>query len=315
MDERTRAPDERSRDGTGGAVALPVRKAVIPAAGRGTRFLPFTKAVPKELAPLVTTPAIELVVDEAAANGITDVLLVVSKEKGAIADYFAPAPDLEAALDAKGDTAGLASVQHPSSVATMHYVDQDEPRGLGHAIGCAAEFAAGEPVAVLLPDDLIDDRDALLATMLDVYAEHGGVVLGLIDVPREDISKYGCVVPAPGADVRAPVVPLADLVEKPPADQAPSTLAIIGRYVLPAEIFAAITTTDTGRGGEIQITDAIKQLSHAGVPVHGVVFGGRRYDTGDRLEYLKAVVQFGVRHPAVGADFRAWLREYSQTAD
>jgi UTP--glucose-1-phosphate uridylyltransferase len=296
-------------------VATRVRKALIPAAGRGTRFLPFTKAVPKELAPLVTTPAIELVVDEAAANGITDVLLVVSKDKAAIGEYFAPAAELENALEAKGDDIGLAAVRHPCEVATMHYVHQDEPRGLGHAVGCGEDFAAGEAIAVLLPDDLIDDRDPLLASMLEVHEKYGGVVLGLIDVPREDISKYGCVVPAPDADVSADVVPLVDLVEKPPADEAPSTLAIIGRYVLPAEIFPAIAATGQGTGGEIQVTDAIKRLCHDGVPVHGVVFRGRRYDTGDRLEYVKAVVQLAARHPAIGADFRAWLREYVDNAD
>jgi UTP--glucose-1-phosphate uridylyltransferase len=293
-------------------MATRVRKALIPAAGRGTRFLPMTKAVPKELAPIVTTPAVELVVDEAATNGITDVLFVVSKDKAAIADYFAPSPELEAALEAKGDSAGLASVRRASSLARTHYVDQDEPLGLGHAVGCGEDFAAGDAIAVLLPDDVIDDRDPLLATMLDVHAEHGGVVLGLIDVPREDIRKYGCAVPAEAGTTGDRVVPIADLVEKPAPDEAPSTLAIIGRYVLPPEIFPAIRTTPRGSGGEIQVTDAIRQLCRDGVPVHGVVFGGRRYDTGDRLEYVKAVVELAARHPGIGADFTAWLREYVQ---
>ena len=296
-------------------MATPVRKALIPAAGRGTRFLPLTKTVPKELAPIVTTPAIELVVDEAASNGITDVLLVVSKDKGAIADYFEPHHELETALEAKGDTSGLASIRRPETLARMHFTNQDEPRGLGHAVGCGAQFAAGEPIAVLLPDDIIDDRDALLATMLDVYAQYGGVVLGLIDVPREEISKYGCVVPAADADLAADVVPLVDLVEKPSPDEAPSTLAIIGRYVLPPEIFPAIEATGRGSGGEIQVTDAIRRLCLDGVPVHGVVFRARRYDTGDRLGYVKAVVELAARHPAIGADFSTWLREYVQKAD
>ena len=155
-----------------------VTKALIPAAGRGTRFLPLTKAVPKELAPLVTTPALELVVAEAAGVGVTDVLLVVNPEKSAIRTYFSPHPDLEAALEKKGDTAALDSVTRPEKLARTHYTDQDDPRGLGHAVGCGEQFAAGEPLAVLLPDDLVDDRDALLGPMLDVYAEHGGVVLG-----------------------------------------------------------------------------------------------------------------------------------------
>jgi len=287
-----------------------VRKALIPAAGRGTRFLPVTKAVPKELAPIVATPTLEYVVAEAAGVGITDVLLVVNPDKRAIADYFAANPDLEKALETKGDEDGLASVRRPQELATIHYVDQDEPNGLGHAVGCGEQFAAGEPIAVLLPDDLVDDRDALLGPMLDVYAEHGGVVVALLDVGREEIRKYGCAVPAEGADPTADVVALADMVEKPDPAEAPSTLAIIGRYVLPPEIFAAIHNTARGAGNEIQLTDAMRDLGRAGTPVHGVVFRGRRYDTGDRLEYVKAIVQLAVRHPAIGTDFRAWLREY-----
>ena len=287
-----------------------VTKALIPAAGRGTRFLPLTKAVPKELAPLVTTPALELVVGEAAGVGITDVLLVVNPEKAAIRAYFSPHPELEEALENKGDEAALDSVRRPERLARTHYTNQDDPRGLGHAVGCGEDFAAGEPLAVLLPDDLVDDRDELLGPMLDVYAEHGGVVLALLDVPRQEIRKYGCVVPADGSDPSADVVAIQDLVEKPDPDQAPSTLAIIGRYVLPPEIFEALRETDPGSGGEIQLTDAMKVLCRAGTPVHGVVFRGRRYDTGDRLDYVKAVVQLAVRHPEIGNEFRAWLGEY-----
>ena len=287
-----------------------VHKALIPAAGRGTRFLPLTKSVPKELAPIVTTPTLELVVGEAAAVGVTDVLLVVSPGKPAIAEYFAPNPELESALDAKGDTVGLALIRRPSELATFEFVEQENPRGLGDAVAHGEDFAAGEPLAVLLPDDLVDERDALLGPMLDVYAEHGGIVLGLLDVGPVEISKYGCVVPAEGADVTADVVALADLVEKPKPEDAPSTLAIIGRYVLPPEIFAALRDTTPGSGGEIQLTDAMRALCHAGTPVHGVVFRGRRYDTGDRFEYVKAVVQLATRHPDIGSDFRAWLREY-----
>lgn len=287
-----------------------VRKALIPAAGRGTRFLPLTKSVPKELAPIVSTPTLELVVAEAASVGVTDVLLVVSPGKAAINAYFSPDEELEAALAAKGKDAELASIRRPEALARISYVDQLDPRGLGDAIGHGEEFAAGEPIAVLLPDDLVDDRDPLLGPMLDVYAEHGGVVLGLLDVGPVEISKYGCVAPAPGTDPDATVVPLVDLVEKPAAGDAPSTLAIIGRYVLPPQIFDALRDVTPGALGEIQITDAIRALCAAGVPTHGVVFRGRRYDTGDRLEYVKAVVQLAVRHPAIGADFRAWLREY-----
>jgi UTP--glucose-1-phosphate uridylyltransferase len=292
-----------------------VRKALIPAAGRGTRFLPYTKAAPKELAPLVSTPTIEFAVAEAAGVGLADVLLVLSEGKAAIADYFRPNVELEAALEAKGDERALAAVRRPDRLASLHYVEQKEPRGLGDAVAHGEEFAAGEPIAVLLPDDLIDERDTLLATMLDVYDEHGGIVVGLLDVGPAEISKYGAVVPAAGAEQDADVVPIVDLVEKPKREEAPSTLAIIARYVLPPEIFAALRGTAPGAGNEIQLTDAMRSLCRAGTPTHGVVFRGRRYDTGDRLEYVKAVVRLAVRHPDIGSDFRAWLGEYDPGAD
>lgn len=286
------------------------RKALIPAAGRGTRSLPLTKSVPKELLPIVSTPALEFVVAEASENGLSDVLLVLGEGKGAIAHYFAPDRELETALEAKGDKAGLASIQRPVELARIHHVEQLEPRGLGDAVAHGEQFADGESFAVLLPDDLIDDRDELLGTMLDVHAKHGGIVIALIDVPRADISKYGVITPADGADLASGVIRVADLVEKPEPRDAPSTLAVIGRYVLPPVIFDALRATKPGAGGEIQLTDAMRRLARDGVPVHGVVFGGRRYDTGNRLEYVKAVVQLAVRHPEIGSDFSAWLREY-----
>lgn len=287
-----------------------VTKALIPAAGRGTRFLPFTKTVPKELAPLVSTPALEFVVAEASAHGVSDVLLVVSSEKTAIGDYFRSHDELEATLEAKDDKESLALVRRASELASIHEVEQGQPRGLGDAVSYGEEFAAGEPIAVLLPDDLIDDRDHLLGKMIDVFEEHGGIVLGLIDVGLKNISRYGAVTLVEGSTEADEVVAIGDLVEKPAADDAPSTLAIIGRYVVPPEIFDALRTTQEGAGGEIQLTDAMKALADRGVPVHGVVFRGRRYDTGDRLEYVKAVVQLAVRHPEIGDEFSEWLREY-----
>ena len=288
----------------------PVRKALVPAAGRGTRFLPLTKSVPKELAPLVTTPALEFVVAEAAEHGVRDVLLVIGPGKTAITDYFRSDDELEATLEAKGDKAGLESIRRAPELATVHEVEQPQPKGLGDAVAQGEVFAAGEPIAVLLPDDVIDDRDHLLGAMIDVFAEHGGIVLGLIDVGPENISRYGAVSLVRGGNLADGVVAIDDLVEKPPADEAPSTLAIIGRYVLPPEIFAALRTTQAGSGGEIQLTDAMRTLAQTGTPVHGVVFDGRRYDTGNRLEYVKAVVQFAVRHPEIGDEFALWLRDY-----
>jgi UTP--glucose-1-phosphate uridylyltransferase len=285
-----------------------VSRALIPAAGRGTRMLPLTKAVPKELAPIVSTPALEYVVSEAAENGITDVLIVLSKEKEALAAYFSPHEELEGTLERKGDLVTLEQVRRGAGLATFHYTEQPSPRGLGDAIAQGEQFAGGEALAVLLPDDVIDDRDALLGPMIDAYKQFGGVVLGLIDVPRQDISRYGSVRLAEDASSGETLVEIADLVEKPPAET--STLAIIGRYVLPPEIFEALRRTEPGAGGEIQITDAIQILARDGVPIHGVVFGGRRYDTGNRLEYVKAVVQLATRHPEIGADFTAWLGKY-----
>ena len=291
-----------------------IRKALIPAAGRGTRFLPFTKTLPKELAPIVTTPALEYVVAEAAENGITDVLLVTNESKRAIAEYFRPNDELEAALEKKDDQESLELVRRAPTLARIHEVDQDDPKGLGHAVAQGEDFADGEGIAVLLPDDLIDDRDALLGTMIDVYTEHGGVVIGLIDVPRDEISKYGSVRLTDDSEQDAEVVAIVELVEKPPAETAPSTLAIIGRYILPPEIFDALRETKPGAKDEIQLTDAMQQLAHSDVPVHGVVFRGRRYDTGNGLDYMKSVVQLAGRHPGIGQEFSAWLREYVTSA-
>jgi UTP--glucose-1-phosphate uridylyltransferase len=284
------------------------RRALIPAAGRGTRFLPVTKVVPKELLPIVSTPALEFVVTEAARNGLADIVLVVSEGKQAIADYFAQHPDLEAALEAKSDVKGLAAVRHANQLANFHHAEQKYPRGLGDAVAQGESHTHGEPFAVLLPDDLIDERDELLGRMLDVQAEHGGIVLGVMPVPGPDISKYGCV--APIGDPVDDVVAISDLVEKPPLESAPSDLAIIGRYVLPDAIYDALRATTPGAGGEIQLTDGMRLLAQAGVPVHGVIFRGRRYDTGDRLDYLRAVVQLATRHPDLGTEFTSWLRAY-----
>ncbi|MCL2781840.1 MAG: UTP--glucose-1-phosphate uridylyltransferase [Actinomycetia bacterium] len=286
----------------------PVTRALIPAAGRGTRFLPVTKAVPKELLPIVSTPALQLVVAEAASHGMADVLLVRAEGRTQLADYFAVDEELEAALADRPDL--LGRVREVETLARIHQTVQAEPRGLGDAVARGEGFAAGGPLAVLLPDDLIDDRDDLLGPMLSARAERGGIVLALLEVPRSEIGKYGVARLAPGADPSGDAVAIVDLVEKPAPEQAPSTFALIGRYLLPPEIFAALRETDPGAGGEVQLTDAIRRLTLAGVPTHGVVFRGRRYDTGDRLDYLRAVVQLAVRHPDIGAEFTSWLREY-----
>ncbi len=284
------------------------RKAVIPAAGLGTRFLPATKAIPKELLPVVDVPAMEYIVAEAAGVGLTDVLVITARGKEAIADHFDRAPELEAALEKKGDLERLAALRRSAELADVHFVRQGAPRGLGHAILCAEAFVGDEVFAVLLGDDLVDERDPLLQPMLDVQAEHGGCVVALMEVPRHSISLYGCVAAEPtGADG---VVRVTDLVEKPAAEDAPSNLAIIGRYVLAPSIFDTLRQTDPGRGGEIQITDALRQQALEGAPMHGVVFRGRRYDTGDKADYLKAVVRLACERPDLGPEFRQWLEDF-----
>jgi len=292
----------------------PARKAVIPVAGMGTRFLPATKAVPKELLPVVDRPALQYIVEESARAGLAEVLMVTGRGKGAIEDFFDRTPELEAALEEKGDQERIDAVAASTDVAQVHFVRQGEAKGLGHAVLQAASFVGDEPFAVLLGDDLIDARDLLLEQMLAVQAEHGGCVVALLDVGPENIEKYGCVAiedaPQTQAGAGDQVVGITGMVEKPPREEAPSSLAIIGRYVLAPEIFEAIRSTPPGRGGEIQLTDAILALLEQGVPVHGVVFSGRRYDTGDKLDYLKAVIRLAVEREDLGPALRPWLRDF-----
>jgi UTP--glucose-1-phosphate uridylyltransferase len=290
------------------STSRPPRKAVIPAAGLGTRFLPATKAVPKELLPVVDTPALEYIVEEAVRAGLAEVLVVSGRGKEALADHFDRAPELEAALERKGDTDRLAAVRRSAELATVHFVRQGEPRGLGHAVLCAESFVGDEPFAVMLGDDLIDARDHLLEEMLEAQAALGGCVVALLEVPPETVSLYGCVAAQPTD--RDGVVRVTDMVEKPSPEDAPSNLAIIGRYVLSPQVFAALRKTEPGRGGEIQLTDAMRSLMVDGEPTHGVVFRGRRYDTGDRADYLRAVVRLACEHPQLGADFRRWLVDF-----
>jgi len=283
----------------------PARKAVIPVAGLGTRFLPATKAVPKELLPVVDKPALQYIVEEAVRAGLAELLMVTGRGKDAIADHFDRQPELEAALEKKGDAARLSAVRHVSELAQVHFVRQGEPQGLGHAVLQAASYVGDETFAVLLGDDLIDSRDRLLERMLDVQQKRGGSVVALLEVPRQEISKYGCasVIETDEEDIWA----LTDFVEKPDPDLAPSSFAVIGRYVLSPTIFDALRETPPGIGGEIQLTDGIGRLATRGEPVHGVVFRGRRYDTGDRLDYLKAVVRLAVDREDIGPEFRTWL--------
>jgi UTP--glucose-1-phosphate uridylyltransferase len=287
-------------------------KAVIPAAGLGTRFLPATKAVPKELLPVVDTPAIEYVVAEAAAAGLNDIVMVTGRGKSLLEDHFDRAPEVEAALEKKGDDERLARVRRSTDLATVHYVRQGEPRGLGHAVLCGAEHVGNEAFAVLLGDDLIDERDPVLPRMLDIREQYGGSVILLMEVPPTQTHLYGCVAIESTDD--ADVVRITDTVEKPDPADAPSNLAIIGRYVCDPVIFDVLRNTPPGRGDEIQLTDALNTLARRGRdeggPVHGLVFRGRRYDTGDRADYLKALVRLACERPDLGPEFREWLGEF-----
>ncbi|MFC9248397.1 UTP--glucose-1-phosphate uridylyltransferase GalU [Streptomyces sp. NPDC057136] len=288
-----------------------ISKAVIPAAGLGTRFLPATKATPKEMLPVVDKPAIQYVVEEAVAAGLSDVLMITGRNKRPLEDHFDRNYELESALTSKGDGERLSKVQESSDLATMHYVRQGDPRGLGHAVLCAAPHVGDQPFAVLLGDDLIDPRDPLLARMIEVQEREGGSVIALMEVDPAQIHMYGCAAVEPTVD--GDVVRISGLVEKPDQADAPSNLAIIGRYVLDPVIFDILRHTEPGRGGEIQLTDALQLLAEdekIGGPVHGVVFKGRRYDTGDRGDYLRAIVRLACEREDLGPDFRTWLRRY-----
>ncbi len=294
-----------------------ITKAVIPAAGLGTRFLPATKATPKEMLPVVDKPAIQYVVEEAVAAGLSDVLMITGRNKRPLEDHFDRNYELEQALTRKGDESRLARVHESSDLATMHYVRQGAPKGLGHAVLCAEPHVADQPFAVLLGDDLIDPRDPLLAPMIDAQQRFGGNVLALMEVPADQIHLYGCaaVRPIAGDDRGGTLVRVTDLVEKPTAADAPSSFAVIGRYVLDPALFDVLKQTPPGRGGEIQLTDALREVARDGAPggpVHGVLFSGRRYDTGDRAAYLRAIVRLACEREDLGPGFRAWLRDYVQ---
>lgn len=296
-------------------IARRVHKAVIPVAGRGTRFLPATKSVPKELLPVVDKPALQYIVEEVATAGIDDVLLVTARGKESIADHFDRDIELEDALEAKGDQRRLEEVRHPTELASVHSVRQGKPLGLGHAVLCAKSHVGDEPFAVLLGDDIFDDRDHFLTTLVEVQAQLGGSVVALLEVGTEAMDLYGSasveVVEGVQGVPDGDVFRLSGLVEKPGPEAAPSAYAIVGRYVLDPAVFDVLERTAPGRGGEIQLTDALQTLTELpaaeGGGVHGVVFRGRRYDTGDKLDYLKAVVKLGADHPELGADFAEWL--------
>jgi UTP-glucose-1-phosphate uridylyltransferase len=293
-----------------------ITKAVIPAAGLGTRFLPATKAMPKEMLPVVDKPAIQYVVAEASKAGLSDVLMITGRSKRALEDHFDRVPSLEAVLADKGDTKKLDLVQEATALGDIHYVRQGDPQGLGHAVLCAKLHVGNEPFAVLLGDDLIDERDELLSEMIRVQQETGGSVIAVMEVEPSQIGAYGC------ADVTAvdgqDYVRVNGLVEKPDPADAPSNLAVIGRYVLHPSVFEVLEQTKPGRGNEIQLTDALQELAASDAPgggVYAVVFRGRRYDTGDKLSYIKAVISLAAEREDLGGDLVPWLKDFVADLD
>ena len=292
---------------------MPITKAVIPAAGLGTRFLPATKAMPKEMLPVVDTPAIQYVVEEAVRAGLSDILMVTGRNKNALENHFDRATELEAMLEAKGDQRRLEAVLRSTNLATLHYVRQRDPLGLGHAVLRAQMHVGHEPFAVLLGDDLIDERDVLLERMIAVHDMKNATVIALMEVEPQAAHLYG-IATVETTDLDD-VVKITGLVEKPASGTAPSNLAVIGRYVLQPEIFPILEATKPGSGGEIQLTDGLNALATGDIAggVYGVIFSGRRYDTGDRLDYLKAIVQVATSREDLGPDFLAWLRQFMAT--
>ncbi len=286
-------------------MAHAVKKAVIPAAGLGTRFLPAAKAQPKEMVPLVDKPAIQYVVEEAAQNGITDIVVVTGRGKGSLEDHFDRSFELERRLEEAGKHQQLDELRAIATLATMQYVRQGEPLGLGHAVSMARDHVGDEAFVVMLPDDIMHEKSGILAGMLAAHERYGASVLALKKVARDEISLYGSVA---AEDLDESLVRVHDLVEKPSPEEAPSNLGVMGRYVLTPAIFDAIARTTPGRGGEIQLTDAIKILL-ATEPVYGHTFSEGRFDVGNKLDYLKATFELALERDDIGPPLRAFLQE------
>lgn len=286
---------------------LTIRKAVFPAAGLGTRFLPATKAQPKEMLPLVDKPIIQYGIDEAVASGVSNIILVTGRGKNAIEDHFDVSVELESFLDARGKHEQLAQIRQISNQINFAYVRQGEPLGLGHAVLVTRNLVGDEPFAVILADDVIDAEPPGIRQMIDVFEQVQGPILAVERVPREDISKYGVIAPDASADLGEGIYRVSDLVEKPPQAEAPSDLAIIGRYILTPDIFPALAATKSDRTGEIQLTNGLRQLLRSR-PIYACEIQGVRHDTGNKIGYLKAMVYFALRRPDLATQFSDYLR-------
>lgn len=281
-----------------------VRKAVIPAAGLGTRFLPATKAQPKEMLPIVDKPTLQYIIEEAVASGIEEILIITGRNKKSIEDHFDKSVELELELENKGKTELLEIVQNISNMINIHYIRQKEPRGLGDAIYCARHFIGDEPFAVMLGDDIVDNKVPCLKQLMDAYDEYRTTILGVQKVAKEDTNKYG-IIDAKFIEDR--VYKVKDLVEKPDSDKAPSNIAILGRYIITPEIFDILSDLPPGKGDEIQLTDALKELSKKEA-MYAYDFEGRRYDVGDKLGFLEATVDFALKRDELKDGFLDYLK-------
>jgi UTP--glucose-1-phosphate uridylyltransferase len=290
-------------------MGLKIRKAVIPAAGMGTRFLPATKAQPKEMLPIVDKPTIQYIIEEAVASGIEDILIVTGRGKRAIEDHFDKSYELEDMLRRKGEEELLSLVEDISNLANVNYIRQKEPKGLGHAIYCARSFIDNEPFAVLLGDDIVDSEVPCLKQMIDVYEQYNTTILGVQHVPKEDVSKYG-IIKCTGIGER--IYRVEDMVEKPEPEKAPSNVAILGRYIITPEIFTFLERATPGKGGEIQLTDALKALLSSS-SVYAYDFIGKRYDVGNKQGFLEATIEFALKRDELKDEFTAYLKEIVKT--
>ena len=286
---------------------MQITKAVFPAAGMGTRFLPATKAQPKEMLPLVDKPLIQYVIEEAVASGIRNITIVTGRGKNAIEDHFDVSYELEQVLEARGKKEQLEELRRISNMINVSYVRQKEALGLGHAILVARDTIGNVPFAVMLGDDIIDSQVPCMKQMMDLFEKLQASIIATCEVPRSEISQYGVIRGVPVEGFNGRVYRVQDVVEKPPVSEAPSNMAIIGRYILTPEIFGVLDKTRTGRGGEIQLTDGIRMLLEQ-QPVYAYMFEGTRYDAGDKLGFLKATVEFALRRPDLGKEFRQYLK-------
>ena len=284
---------------------MKVRKAIIPAAGLGTRFLPATKAQPKEMLPIVDKPTIQYIIEEAVASGIDEILIITGRNKRAIEDHFDKSFELEMDLKEKHKDDLLKMVQDISNLAHIYYIRQKEPKGLGHAVLCAKEFSGNEPVAIMLGDDVVDSKVPCLKQLINVFDEYKTTILGVQNVPKENVNKYGII---NGMHIEDGVYKVKDLVEKPDIDKAPSNIAILGRYIVTPDIFNILEHTKPGKGGEIQLTDALKELLTREA-MYAYTFEGRRYDVGDKLGFLQATVEFALKRKDIKDEFYTYLKK------